>query len=238
MEKEFELFKQFLRERNTLVLLHIPHASIDFPNHFFKGVLLDAEYLYKYAVEMGDIFVDEIFKDFKAKKLLAKYSRLYCDLERYRDDKKEIMSKYGQGVVYTHTYNNILFHIHDDLYKEKVLRYYDKFHKKFDKAALRIVKKGYNLLILDCHSFSEKMASQLHVGPFPDICIGTEEEFYNLDILNYIKKKILEKGLTYKENFPYSGSIIPNAIYNKKEKYKGRVISIMIEINKKLYLKW
>ena len=36
-------------------------------------------------------------------------------------------------------------------------------------------------------------------------------------------------------NYPYKGSIVPNDIYNN-DKYKNRVISIMLEINKRVYL--
>ena len=46
--------------------------------------------------------------------------------------------------------------------------------------------------------------------------------------------KIKELGYTYKINYPYKGSLVPNIIY--KGKLKGRVISIMLEINKRIYL--
>lgn len=229
-------FIKLLKEKNTKLLLHFPHVGLDIPNHFYDGLLINYIDLLKYIIEMSDYAVDNLFNGLNAKKIKSKYSRLYCDVERFKDDRLEEMSKYGQGVVYTHTYDNILFHKHDEKYKNKVLRYYDKYHKRFEKETKKILDKGYNLLILDCHSFSDKMASYIKEKPFPDICIGVEEDFNDIEILNYIKNGILRKGYKYQINYPYKGSIVPNYIYNNKEKYKNKVVSIMIEINKKIYL--
>lgn len=235
-KEEFQKFQLFLEERNYKVILHIPHVKMDFPKHFFKGLKINVFDLAKYIFDMTDLYVDKIYKDFKVKKIIPKYSRLYCDVERFRDDNIEDMSKCGQGVVYTHTYDGTLFHSHDESYKNKVLKYYDKYHNKFNKIVLKELKKGYNVLILDCHSFSEEVVSFLRKGSFPDICIGINDEFVDTDILNYIKNRILKKGYKYQVNFPYAGSIIPNIIYDNKDEYCGRVCSIMIEMNKKVYL--
>ena len=60
---------------------------------------------------MTDLGIDELFKDYECIKVIPKYSRLYCDVERFKDDDKEIMSKYGEGVVYTHLYDGTVFFI-------------------------------------------------------------------------------------------------------------------------------
>ena len=79
-----------------------------------------------------------------------------------------------------------------------------------------------------------KFFDQFETGPFPDICIGVEENYYDQEILDSIILKIKELGYTYEINSPYKGSIIPNIVY--KGKVKGKVISIMLEINKRIYL--
>lgn len=233
---EKDEFVSFLKERNIKVVFHFPHVGLKMPKHFYKGLLIKQNMLSKYIIEMSDYKVDELFKEHRFKKIKSKYSRLYCDVERFRDDDLEEMSKVGQGVVYTNTYDNIIFHEHDYIYKKKVLKYYDIYHNKFNRVCKNILNKGYKLLILDCHSFSEKMASHIKEGPFPDICLGIEEDFYNNEVLNHIKNKITKKGYNYMINYPYKGSIVPNFIYNNKIRYKDKVISIMIEINKKIYL--
>ena len=46
---------------------------------------------------MSDFKVDKLFENIDAEKVKCKYSRLYCDVERFKDDELEEMSKYGQG---------------------------------------------------------------------------------------------------------------------------------------------
>ena len=67
----------------------------------------------------------------------------------------------------------------------------------------------------------------------PDFCIGFEEEFLDYSILNIIESKIRKEGYTIAFNYPYSSSIIPNKYFNAED---SRVKSIMIEINKRIYL--
>ena len=216
------------------ILMHMPHVSLEVPKEFYEGLTISKNLFHKYNLEMTDLGIDELFKDYDCVKVIPKYSRLYCDVERFRDDSKEIMSKYGEGVVYTNLYDGTLFHIHNDEYKNKVLEYYDEYHKNLDNITKQLLEEDDNLLILDCHSFSDKMAAHFFEGTFPDICIGIEEDYYDEEILNMIISKIKELGYTYKINYPYKGSLVPNCIYNGI--IKGKVISIMLEVNKRIYL--
>ena len=216
------------------ILLHMPHVSLDVPEEFYDGLIIPKMLFHKYNLEMTDLGIDELFKSFNCIKVIPKYSRLYCDVERFRDDSKEIMSKYGEGVVYTHLYDGKLFHIHDEKYKNKVLKYYDEHHNYLDDVTKKLLNEDNTLLILDCHSFSDKMTSHFYQEPFPDICIGVEDDYYDEEILNIIINKIKKLGYTYKINYPYKGSLVPNCILNKK--VTGKVISIMLEINKRIYL--
>lgn len=235
LKEEIKDLFGYLEKRNFKVLLHIPHSSLKLPRIFYKYLLISKELLNKYNLEMSDLFVNKLFENVKGKKIIAKYSRLYCDVERFKDDRLEVMAKYGQGVVYTNTYDGIFFHKHNEKYKRKVLRYYDGYHKRLDRISKSILDKGYNLLILDCHSFSDKMASHICNGLFSDICIGIEKDFFAQEIFDRIINIIKDK-YSYDINYPYKGSIVPNVIYNNKDKYKAKVISMMIEINKRVYL--
>lgn len=161
------------------IIYHMPHVKLKVPNYFYKGLLISKKEFRQYNLEMTDLGIDELFKDFQGKKVIPKYSRLFCDVERFKDDELEIMSKYGEGVIYTKTYDNKLFHQHDNKYKNKVLKYYDKYHRKLDKIAKKMLKHDDTLLIIDCHSFSDKMASHFFKPPFPDICIGIEEQYFD-----------------------------------------------------------
>lgn len=216
------------------VLLHVPHTSLKVPKYFYRGLIISKEEFRKYNLEMTDCCVDYLFKDAPYRKIKAKYSRLFVDVERFKNEEKEVMNQYGEGVIYTHLYDGKMFHQHNEKYRQKALKYYDRYHKKLDKTVQKMLKKDDELLILDCHSFSNKMAKHFFAEPFCDICIGIEKEYYDEKIVNKIISEIEKKGYSWKINDPYQGSIVPNIIL--KNKVKGRVISIMIEINKRIYL--
>lgn len=217
---------------NTII--HMPHTSLDVPEEFYEGLIISKEEFNYYNLMMSDVGVDFLFKELNGVKIKPKYSRLYCDVERFRDDNDEIMSKVGQGVIYTHTFDGKEFHMNSKEYKEKVLKYYDNYHSNLDEITKQLLSKDDTLLILDIHSFSDKMASANNEGTFPDICIGIEPDYYNEEILNRIITRIKQKNLSYAINHPYKGSLVPNCIY--RGEVKGNVISIMIEVNKRIYL--
>ena len=86
----------------------------------------------------------------------------------------------------------------------------------------------------DLHSFSDEQATLIgKKGPFPDVCIGLNDENYDKRILNVIIKKVEDNGFTFRINFPYEGSILPVGLSSSEKK---QVTSIMIEVNKRLYL--
>ncbi len=215
-------------------ILHIPHASLAVPNDFYDGLLIPRDEFSRYNKEMTDFGVEKLFRNVEGERIIAPYSRLYCDMERYRDDNKEPMAKYGEGVVYTHLYDGTLFHAHDENYRNTVLKYYDAYHANFNETVLRLLKEDSSLLILDCHSFSDKMAAHFFAPPFPDVCIGIEKEYYDKEITEKILSAIQNKGYRYAINYPYRGSIVPTIAASLSSKKK--IVSIMIEVNKRIYL--
>lgn len=229
---------KYLIFKDVEIIKHIPHASVEFPN-IYKGVehLVFGKNYKRDNYKMSDLFVDELFSNIPGVEVKAKYSRLYCDVEKYKDNSKEEMARFGQGYIYTKNYLGEEYIRHKKINKvdidKDVDSYYDEHHKKLTQETKRIIKSGKKVLILDLHSFNEEQAIAINKeGPFPDICIGINE---NVDkkILYFIIDEIKKKGYSYQINYPYSGSIIPNDL-NKTELKK--VCSIMIEVNKKLYL--
>lgn len=227
----------YLGFKDVEIIKHIPHASLNFPSNY------DLEELYltfglDYKIQnykLSDLFIDDLFSDIKGVEIKAKYSRLYCDVERYKDDNNEPMAKIGQGYIY----NKNIFNGEDYIRKpdelENINSYYDNHHKTLTNETKKILSKGKKVLILDLHSFSDEQAQLIgKKKPFPDICIGLNESMkYDQRILNTIIKEIKDKGYSYQINYPYTGSIIPNGL-TKEE--LANVSSIMIEVNKRIYL--
>lgn len=222
------------------IIKHIPHASLDFPKGYDHLALSNVFYDYKLELyKMADLFVDKLFNFVEGVEVKAKYSRMYCDVERYRDDDKEPMAKLGLGYIYTRSiYTGYRYRRHDEYYgydlDGDVYKYYNDHHELLTNETKKILKKGKKVLILDLHSFSDEQARLLgNKGPFPDICIGLNDVKYDKRIIDTIIEWIEYKGYSYKINYPYKGSIIPHGL--TKEELKN-VTSIMIEVNKRLYL--
>lgn len=159
------------------ILFHIPHSSIKLPKKYWEICMKDKEYIEKSNIFLSDYLVNKLSPN-NSNKLIFPYSRIFCDVEKFKDDKKEIMSKKGMGVLYTKDLDNTITIINKK-HKNKVLKsYYDKYHNQLDKKVINIIHKYNKCLIIDLHSFSEEMVNKLfNIEDYPDICIGIDN-FY------------------------------------------------------------
>ena len=211
------------------IIKHIPHSSLAFPLE--ERPLNDFD---RYNFKMSDLFVDVLFSSVKGIEIKSDYSRLYVDVEKYKDDKKEIMSQYGQGMIYTKYFDGTPVQYEHGINRSKREKYYDTYHQNLAELVNKYIDQGTNILFLDCHSFSDEMASVLNKEPFPDVCIGINSDFNEFKLLSKIVHELMKRHLTYQINYPYSGSLVPNNLHKLKTNQK--FISIMLEINKRLYL--
>jgi len=214
-------------------LVHLPHSGKNIPNKYIKDYLLSKDELRKNIYQYCDLYTDELFDslihNFDGVK--NDYSRLFFDPERFGNDKQEDMYiKYRLGWFYE---NAIL--------KEKPLRkidnkniirnFFDKHHQKLNKKTELKLALYDKCTVIDCHSFSNERYwfhnPNLHL---PDICIGYEDNHVDMELVNIIKDEFLEYDIGV--NIPYFGSLVPTNYWGKD----FRVKSVMIEINKRLYL--
>ena len=86
------------------IILHIPHSSLTIPKEALHQY--DTSFLQEEFLLMTDRYTDELF-GLPYSSIVFPYSRLFCDVERFRDDSQEEISQKGMGVVYTRTHNNI-----------------------------------------------------------------------------------------------------------------------------------
>lgn len=215
------------------ILFHIPHSSLKIPKQYWDICIKDKDYIQKTNIFLSDYLTDKLIPN-KCHKLVFKYSRLFCDVEKFKDDEKEIMSKKGMGVIYTNDCDTTIA-IPTSKYKKIILKsYYDKHHNKLDKTVTNLLKKYKKCIIIDFHSFSDKMTKKLlNTNNNPDICIGIDNIYTNEELTNFTITHFKKYGYSVEINQPYSGTIIPNKYFNKKEQ---RLSSIMLEINKRIYL--
>lgn len=224
------------------IVLHIPHSVRSIPVKYkdlFYKTDLNVE-----VNKMVDSYTDELF-DLEFDKIIFGTNRLLCDVERFRDDKKEIMAKKGMGICYTKDHNLMRLKECPKKYKEEMLKLYDNHHLKLEEIVSQKLKKHGKCIIIDCHSFSSERLKyeECNENKRPDFCIGlnANEGGNEADrIIRRIeeeKKKVYEDGEWVERNYkikinsPFSGSIKPLKYIDDK-----RVISVMIEVNRYLYM--
>lgn len=226
------------------LVLNIPHASSWITGvHCPSAVHLAAAYgaymtmLHSELLPMTDWYTDELFINGIGIPIVAPVSRIICDTERFRNDDDEPMSKIGMGVCYSRTHDlkhSIAWaHGHKEWVLEKI---YDVHHKNLELAVGRaMVEKPFKVLVLDCHSFSNvPLPYEPDQNPDrPDICIGTDPFHTPLALEEMAVEFFRNKGYSVKVNSPYSGTIVPLSFLHKD----SRVKSLMVEINRGLYLK-
>ena len=216
------------------LIIHIPPSSVNIP--FFDGYCLDKQSLFEEQVLLTDWYTDDIFHTQEDPIVKADFSRIFCDVERFEDDKLEPMAKFGMGVLYTATDEGKLMRNVSPEYRAKVInQYYKKHHLKLTSEVEKQLQINGNACIVDAHSFAdipfnrdlEKSTNR------PDFNIGTDS-FHTPQILVDISVDFFEKHKhTIWLDKPYSGSIVPLEYYKKNPK----VNSIMLEVNRKMYLK-
>ncbi len=216
------------------IIVHIPHSSLKLPLMFFEDLKVSKKEILDYNNFMVDYKVNELVPK-NIKKIIFPYSRLFCDVERFKDDSKEMMSKYGMGVIYQKNIDGKIIRSISDEYKMKVINnYYNWHHEKFTNMVTDVINKYNSCLIIDLHSYGEEFVKKIWKDiETPDICLGVDNDFIGQDLILVTIKHFEEYGYSVLINKPYAGSIVPLDYYNAKDK---RVKSLMIEINKKIYL--
>ena len=111
--------------------------------------------------------------------------------------------------------------------------YYIPHHKKLNKKVDAMLSEFGELLIVDCHTFTD-VPFQRDIDKNrnrPDICLGVTTSNTNKKIVKHYSDFFEKKGFCVAINQPYSGSMLPL-------KYIGNscVQTIMIEVNRKLYM--
>jgi N-formylglutamate amidohydrolase len=190
--------------------------------------LIDLEIL-----KLTDWYTDDLFRSDVDVEVIAEFSRIFCDVERFSDDSKEEMVKYGMGVLYEKTDDgNLLRKVNPELRDLILQNYYWTHHHKLNDAVKDQLGKFSEATIVDCHSFPDIPLNYDKETNRPDINIGTDSF--------HTPKKLISESFKYFSSFalsimidkPYSGSIVPMEYYKSNE----NVHSIMIEVNRKLYL--
>jgi len=210
------------------MILHIPHSGTDLYDYTFNNT---QDQLNK----MTDWFTDELYQCKNAQTLIFPFSRLVCDVERFEDDESEIMAEVGMGVCYEKTYDGKLLKEVSRYEKNYILNsLYRPHHKRLHEMVEEELKTKGESLIIDCHSFPNEAYyfNKDYGKPRVDICLGTDPYHTPEKLTFYMQDYFESKGFSVAINHPYEGTIVPLNHYH----VENRTFSIMIEINRRLYL--
>ena len=215
------------------LILHIPHSSKCIPAD--AVYMVDQNTVDKEILKLTDWYTDDLFSLEDAITVKAEFSRVFCDPERFSEDSQEVMAQFGMGVLYEKSDEGIPIREVSPNLREAILnRYYWPHHKQLNQTVEQQLKTCGKALIVDCHSFpSTPFVRDLDQSPNrPDFNIGIDP-YHTPESLTTASREFFEhKGYTVGIDWPYKGTIVPLAHYQKSK----NVASIMLEINRALYL--
>tara|TARA_Y100000385_G_scaffold25800_1_gene24591 strand:+ start:392 stop:1135 length:744 start_codon:yes stop_codon:yes gene_type:complete len=216
------------------LILHIPHSSNKIP--LKEGYILKEKVLENEVLKLTDWHTEDLYSAKNCESIIFEFSRIFCDPERFSDDSREPMAKVGMGALYEKTDDGEIMRVISKELRSKILNeYYFEHHSKLNDAVKEQLKLNNRALILDCHSFPDipMKRSQHKIVPRPDFNIGTDKFHTPKRLIDISTDFFKQKKFTLGIDYPFSGSIVPMEYYKKDKK----VESIMLEINRKLYLK-
>jgi N-formylglutamate deformylase len=214
------------------LILHIPHSSTHIP--FFEGYV-DAGKVNKEIDLLTDWYTDELFLHSDAIKVIAPFSRVFCDVERFIDDDKEPMAKKGMGLTYTLCDDGSPLRNMPAALRHKIIdEYYNPHHNILTDAVDQQLKIYGEARIIDCHSYPNIPLNrdQSQLTPRPDFNIGISSYHTPASWIPASQHYFEQKGFSLGVDWPYSGTMVPIKHYH----VDPNVQSIMLEINRDLYL--
>ena len=220
------------------VVFHVPHDSTHIPADVRHQFALDDAQLEHELLAMTDHKTLDLFASGvpQAQLVRAPVSRLVLDVERFADDQFEPMALRGMGAVYNKTHDGqTLRHPVTDAERHKLLEdWYRPHHAALARATQTALQESGLAVIIDCHSFP-RMPLPYEVDQTarrPQVCIGTDAFHTPAALAQFLSDALAIAGYEVGLDSPFSGSMVPNA-YFKKDR---RVISVMLEVRRDLYL--
>jgi N-formylglutamate deformylase len=219
-------------------VIHLPHASTIIPATVRPELLLSDQDLALEVLRMTDHLTDKLVATAlsTAQRVRFPVSRLVLDPERFAIDADEPMSRVGMGVIYERTSHGAPLRLPlAPAARQRLLEtYYAPHHASLEASVASALERYGRCSILDTHSFpSRPLPYELdQSSDRPDICIGTDEFHTPAPLADEFVRRFSAEALAVARNRPFSGTIVPMRYFRNDR----RVMSVMIEVNRRLYL--
>lgn len=215
------------------LILHIPHTSVNMP--LLDGYVQDDYKIHNELIKLTDWYTDELFYSETDSMIIAPFSRIFCDVERFENDEDEIMSKVGMDVLYESCDDGSLLRKVSPALRSRIITdYYWKHHNALLEEVDKQLKNDGSCLIVDCHSYPSKplIRDLDQTADRPDFNIGIDKYHTPQKLIDASIAYFEQRGFSIGVDWPYKGTIVPLVHYQKNKK----VNSIMLEVNRELYL--
>jgi len=221
------------------VILHIPHDSSLIPDEVRSQFLLSDAELENELRFMTDHFTHAIFAEplGAAKVVRSPVSRLVVDVERFAEDAQEPMAARGMGAVYEITSHLKPLRRRLSPQEREVLMqtWYHPHHQRLEAEVADTLERYGRCLVIDGHSFPGTALPYEKADPAiarTDICIGSDP-FHTPKTLEQSFVEVFGRnGWRVAVNEPFAGALVPASRYQSDP----RVMAVMVEVNRDLYL--
>ena len=220
------------------VVINLPHDSTFVPPSVRQQFLLDDYDLAQEIARLTDHRTLDLFTSCADRHLVvrAPVSRLVVDCERFLDE-REVLTSRGLGAIYEVTSN--LSPLRRPLREEEraqLLRlYYHPHHFALEDAVQDAIRRAGHCVILDAHSFPDIRLGYEVRGTDatrPDVCLGIDEAHTGRRLVDCFVDSFAAAGFSTAINHPFAGTIVPERMLLDR-----RVQSIMVEVNRRLYMR-
>jgi len=197
--------------------------------------VVSSEVINSEIIKLTDWYTDELFSNINDVSIIASFSRIFCDPERFTDDSHEEMAKFGMGVLYeTLDSGELMRKVTPQIRRYALDNWYYRHHNRLTRAVLEELKLSRTAIVVDCHSFpSTPLKRALSQDEStPDYNIGTDTFHTPQKLIDFSKNYFETLGYSLGIDTPYSGALVPMEYYHKNKD----VQAIMLEVNRRLYL--
>ncbi|WP_164940077.1 N-formylglutamate amidohydrolase [Bradyrhizobium zhanjiangense] len=225
-------------DATKIAVLHIPHSSRLIPADERAQLSVSELELETELLRMTDAFTAELFPPtlHEAERVVFPVSRLVCDVERFPKDADEPMAGRGMGAIYgaTSTGSRLRATVSVAERERVMTRWYWPHHELLTSAIDKVLRREDRCLIIDCHSFADRpLPHEPDQDPQrPEICIGTDSLHTAHGLAGAVADAAGKLGFTVAVDRPFAGALIPAKHYGADT----RVQSIMIEVNRRVYM--
>lgn len=230
------MYFDIIKNDNSPIICNVPHSGTSIPEVFKGDFLLSQESLQHEVQYMADNHTNLLYGEllYVSSSIISKISRVVLDIERFENEEDEPMSKVGMSALYTLTSDGSPLRTLSLENKKALHVAYDDYHKAFTELTESALTNHGIALVVDCHSFpfAPRRYEPEQEPNRPDICIGVDAYHTPEALVGALRRSFEEVGYSVEINTPFAGSIVPAAFY----KLDKRVVSVMIEVNRKLYM--